>query len=221
MLTALKNLWNMIVKVITLGTVKGNAYIDSKITPLEKVDQLVEQARKRAEDRRHEYFKIVKSYQTASTDLTNAQKELNSLEEEIKTLLSEGNETRAKHKARLAIQKTRFIDTLNANVANFEQRKFDIKNSLDKLNTDIQILKSKRSELEMIMIMRDNSKSNAKGDLNVDGIDMSIDEFIRDVESDIAYVGNEDTAWKETGEVFNQTPTTSNTDVDDYISKFK
>ena len=149
MLTALSNLWKMIVKVLTLGTVKGNAYLDSKVSPMEKVDLLMKQAQKQATDRRHEFFKIAKSYEDSQTELEKAESELTEVEAEIQSLLDDGNEVRAKQQARLALQQSRYVDTLKANVVNFEKRKFEIQSKVDKLNTDVKILKSKRRELEM------------------------------------------------------------------------
>lgn len=222
MLTALSNLWKMIVKVLTLGTVKGNAYLDSKVSPLEKVDLLMKQAQKQATDRRHEFFKIAKSYEDSQTELEKAERDLKEVEDEIQSLLDNGNEERAKQQARLALQQSRYVDTLKANVVNFEKRKFEIQSKVDKLNTDVKILKSKRRELEMAVTMRDNSKSMANGELQVDGMDMSIDEFINEVESDITSTNNEETAWVETDKTFNTTSSTaSNKDVDDYLAKFK
>ena len=74
----------------------------------------------------------------------------------------------------------------------------------------------------MAVTMRDNSKSMANGELQVDGMDMSIDEFINEVESDITSTNNEETAWVESDKTFNTSSSmASNKDVDDYLAKFK
>lgn len=221
MLTVLKNLWTMIVKALTLGTSKGNAYLDSKVSPLEKADQSIKRLQDKNKDNRHRYFKVNKNYEDSKKALEDEKQELAKVENEIKKLLADGNETRAKQKASLGFEKTRLIKHLESNVTKLETTITQIEHAVDKNKVDIEILKSKRKQLEAALLLRDNSKTQATGD-EVDGIECTIDDILKEAEDELTNAEHEDIAWQATDKAFNENSRdVVDQNVEDYLSQFK
>ena len=222
MLTVLSNIWKLIVKALTFGTIKGNAYLDSKITPLEKLDDAVKRANEAADKQRHEYFKMLKGFKQSKSNLEKSQEELEKLEDEIREIVASGDEVRASQKGRIAVAKIKFIETLKDAVEKSEKRILDMEYNIEKLKADVQILETKRSELEMVSSQRDYSKNKALGEVTHDGVSTSIDALIKNVTADIDNAFVEDDAWKDTDSAFNgDDNSTLQDEVGTYLNKFK
>lgn len=220
MLNALKSLWKLIVKALTMGTEKGSKMLDSTLSPLDQIDASIKQLRSSESAMKHLFFKLNKEVVTHSSRVKTQESELEAVQKNIKSALDAGNEERAKNYARSAMQKENLIALSKKRVTQLEERITGLQNRITRLTTDVTILKDQRVDMETVIAMRDDSQTMANG---VEGINKSVSEIMKDAEEQIGNITHEDTAWQKVDEVFNsndEAESTPDTSVDDYLKQF-
>lgn len=214
MLSALKNLWKMIVKALTLGTQKGNSFLDSKKDPVLELDDNIKRLKESQKDMRHRFFEVEKERLTKEQSLETLEKEVEQLKSKIRDLMKDGKDEMAKHKARSAMQKEKSLKLNKQRIEQLTLRKDQIELRVAKVDTDIDILESKKQDLKTMISMRNDSKTTSGlGESEW----QSIQEIMNDADKHIDEVTNEDTAYQETAKTFDDEPVEQDDSIDEYL----
>lgn len=200
MLDALKKLWKLVVKALTLGLMKGDAYLDSKKDPVLEIENNIARLRQSQKDMRHRFFEIEKERLQKKQSLTSLEEEIKQGKDAIRQMLKDGKEELARYKARSMMHKENSLELNRKRVEQLEERKSQIEVRVAKVDADIEVLDSKKHDLATMISMRDDTKaSTGIGDDDW----KSIQEILDDAEKHITEVTNEDSAYQTTHETFN------------------
>lgn len=213
MLNALKSLWNLVVKMLTLGTQQGHSYLDSKKNPVLEIQGNIDRLGKSKHDMQHRYFEVEKDRRAKEREVEKFESDLEAIKKNIKQLMKDGKEDMAKLKAKTAMQKEKSLTIFKQRLEQLSTRKENLELRVAKVENDIEVLKMKKSDLETMINMRDDSKQSS----GLDSDTMkSIEDIIKDADSHIDNVTDEDEAYQVTQETFSDAPVEDES-VDEYL----
>lgn len=213
MLNALKSLWSLVVKMLTLGTQQGHSYLDSKKDPVLEIENNIQRLSKSKHNMQHRYFEVEKDRRAKERDIETFKNDLDAIKKNIKQLMKDGKEDMAKLKAKTAMQKEKSLVIFEQSLEQLSNRKENLELRVAKVESDIEILKMKKSDLKTMINMRDDSKESS----GLDSDTMkSIEDIIKDADSQIDEVTDEDEAYQTTKETFSSEPVEDES-VDEYL----